>query len=132
MSVQPYDQENVTIFWDFGQSTFNISQVARTSTDLRTETTQISNAITSIAIHEVVKNLRDAVSPFGLIKSFRAYWDFSGQGISRLQLSSLSSSGVSLIECPGNGRKDLPAKIMLGRYFHTVMTASLNKSSKWI
>ena len=28
MSVQPYDQENVTIFWDFGQSTFNISQVA--------------------------------------------------------------------------------------------------------
>jgi hypothetical protein len=27
MSVQAYDKENVTIFWDFGQSMFNVSYV---------------------------------------------------------------------------------------------------------
>ncbi|KIM48860.1 hypothetical protein M413DRAFT_21167 [Hebeloma cylindrosporum] len=95
MSAPPYAQENVTVFWEF-------------------ETTQISNASPSIPIHEVVKNLRDAVRPFGPIKALRAYWDFSGQRPNlRSELSSLSSSGVSLIDCPGNGRKDLAMKIML-------------------
>ena len=94
-------------------------------TDLRTlltETTQISNSSSNIPIHEVVKNLREALRPFGLIKSFRAFWDFSGQSISRLpnlrsELSSLSSSGVTLIDCPASGRKDLAVKIMLGTCF---------------
>ena len=27
MSVPAYDQENVTVFWDFGQSMFNVSYV---------------------------------------------------------------------------------------------------------
>jgi len=27
MSVQAYDQENLTVFWDFGQSMFNVSYV---------------------------------------------------------------------------------------------------------
>ena len=126
MSAPSYDQQNVTIYWDFGKFTFNIHfpgrHASRTSTDLQfhtllTETAQIS-AATRIPIHDIIMNLRGAVRPFGPIKAFRAYWDFSSQS-SRApiqnDLSSLSSSGLTLINCPGDGRKDHAVKIMLGR-----------------
>lgn len=104
-------------FWSVYAQRFLRCRALRTLTDLRTlptETSQISNTSANTPIREVVQNLRAAVHAFGHIKSFRAYWNFSGQN--RLQLSSLSSSGVSLIDCPENGRKDVAVKIMLGRY----------------
>lgn len=71
---------------------------------------------------EVVKEIRQAVQAYGCIKVFRAYLELpehSGSPESKplrsLQLrSELQASGVSLTDCPHNGRKDVADKMILG------------------
>jgi len=70
--------------------------------------------------YDIVKNIREAITIFGAIKGIRAYADFSAEALPRSITirSELSSSGVTLIDCPGDGRKDLSPKIMIGLYKH--------------
>jgi len=139
-TLRPTECHDILGLWLVYLLPFPSRRTPRISTDLRfrillTETTQISDTTTRIPIHTAIQNLRAAVRPFGPIKAFRAYWDFAGQSLSRPsnarnELSSLSSSGLTLIDCPGNGRKDHAVKIMLGRYFfHTIMTTCLEQKS---
>lgn len=117
MSLQRWSQEEVHIFWDYGAFESNITSIsALTSNYNILESTRTSSASNAISTYDVVKNIRTAVNPFGPIKAFRAYSDFSGFSLPRSlnSRSELSSSGVTLIDCPGDGRKDLSTKILLG------------------
>ncbi|KDR73458.1 hypothetical protein GALMADRAFT_72264 [Galerina marginata CBS 339.88] len=61
----------------------------------------------------VVDNIRSLVRPYGSVKSFKAYLDISEQ-IPLTLRSELQSSGVSLVDCPHNGRKDVADKMIIG------------------
>lgn len=54
---------------------------------------------------------------WGSIKTFRAYLEMSNWSSSKsLSLrSELQSSGVSLIDCPHNGKKEVADKMILGQ-----------------
>ena len=54
---------------------------------------------------------------FGSVKLFKAYLQLSEFSASKSLLlrSELQASGVSLTDCPHNGRKDVADKMMLGR-----------------
>jgi hypothetical protein len=55
---------------------------------------------------------------FGSVKFFKAYLqlsELSASAKSLLLRSELQASGVSLTDCPHNGRKDVADKMMLGQ-----------------
>lgn len=62
----------------------------------------------------VVENIRRAVHTFGCVTLFKAYLEISEQQAHKKNLrSELQSSGVSLTDCPHNGRKDAADKMIL-------------------
>ncbi|KAF8906823.1 hypothetical protein CPB84DRAFT_1666862, partial [Gymnopilus junonius] len=68
----------------------------------------------SVSTYELVKNMRTAITPFGSIKAFRAYTDFAQLSPRETNVrAELSASGITLVDCPSEGRKDVHAKIML-------------------
>lgn len=73
----------------------------------------------------VVDNIRQIAHQYGSVKLFKAYLELSEQNSTKsLNLrSELQSCGVSLTDCPHNGRKDVADKMMIGActlsYLHT-------------
>ncbi|KAF8801458.1 DUF537-domain-containing protein [Phlegmacium glaucopus] len=66
--------------------------------------------------YAIVNNIRSVAQMFGSIKLFKAYLEVSQHvPVSRALLlrSELQSSGVSLTDCPHNGRKDVADKMIL-------------------
>lgn len=65
--------------------------------------------------YDLVKKIRAVAHRFGNIKSFKAYLELSDQHSPRSLgiRSELQASGVSLIDCPRNGRKDVADKMIL-------------------
>ncbi|GJE97096.1 NYN domain-containing protein [Phanerochaete sordida] len=65
--------------------------------------------------YTVVDNIRQIAHNYGTVKLFKAYLELSEQNSSRsLGLrSELQSCGVSLTDCPHNGRKDVADKMMI-------------------
>ena len=69
-----------------------------------------------------MKGIRRLAQLYGSVKLFKAYLEISSleSGLLTPRLltltSELQSSGVSLIHCPHNGRKDVADKMMLGKY----------------
>ncbi|KAH9483749.1 hypothetical protein JR316_0003225 [Psilocybe cubensis] len=119
MAVHRYDQEDIAIYWDYGSCTMlsqYSSSLAKVYSTLP-DTTRSTSASGAVSTYDLVKNIRAAIAPFGPIKSFRAYSDFSltpSFGLKSTNIrSELSSSGVSLVDCPSDGRKELCTKIML-------------------
>lgn len=51
---------------------------------------------------------------FGSVKLFKAYLEVSQQISSSLR-TELQASGVSLTDCPHNGRKDVADKMLIGK-----------------
>jgi hypothetical protein len=72
-----------------------------------------------VAGHNVVNEMRAVAHRFGAIRTFKAYLDVSEDGSSRaLQIrSELQAAGVSLIDCPHNGRKEVADKAIIGERF---------------
>lgn len=71
----------------------------------------------TISGYDVVGSIRSVAHKFGSVKLFKAYLELSEQPISpRVSnlLSELQSSGVSLTNCPHNGRKDVADQMMIG------------------
>ena len=64
----------------------------------------------------VVDNIRQVAHRYGSVKLFKAYLELAEQNSAKsLQLrSELQSCGVSLTDCPHNGRKDVADKMMIG------------------
>ncbi|KAI0637224.1 NYN domain-containing protein [Trametes polyzona] len=65
--------------------------------------------------YDVVNNIRQVAHQYGTVKLFKAYLELSEQSSSKsLGLrSELQSCGVSLTDCPHNGRKDVADKMMI-------------------
>lgn len=81
----------------------------------------------------VVDNIRQIAHHYGTVKLFKAYLELSEQNSLRsLGLrSELQSCGVSLTDCPHNGRKDVADKMMIGMYpqlYRTACSAQLSSS----
>lgn len=64
--------------------------------------------------YEVVENIRSMAQAFGSVKLFKAYLEVSQQISSSLR-TELQASGVSLTDCPHNGRKDVADKMLIGK-----------------
>lgn len=66
--------------------------------------------------YDVVNNIRQIALEYGSVKLFKAYLELSEQSSSKTigLRSELQSCGVSLTDCPHNGRKDVADKMMIG------------------
>ena len=84
----------------------------------------------AVSGYEVVQKIRSAVQIFGLIQSFKMYHDSSNHTLSNLR-SELYSSGVTLIDCPSNGRKEAATKTMIGMHFEYSFFLSAVFHLKW-
>lgn len=71
---------------------------------------------TSTPGYDVVNNIRQVAHEYGSVKLFKAYLELSEQSSSKSigLRSELQSCGVSLTDCPHNGRKDVADKMMIG------------------
>ncbi|KAG9318409.1 hypothetical protein JVU11DRAFT_500 [Chiua virens] len=65
--------------------------------------------------YDIVNNIGRIARIFGSITTFRAYLDISAQSSKSAVVlrSELQSSGVSMIDCPHNGKKDVVDKMIL-------------------
>ncbi|KAG2147328.1 NYN domain-containing protein [Suillus cothurnatus] len=64
--------------------------------------------------HAIVNGIRRIAHVFGYVTSFKAYLDISSQSTKSIGFrSDLQSSGVSMTDCPHNGRKDVVDKMIL-------------------
>ena len=67
--------------------------------------------------YKVVKKIRKLALQDGIVKTFKAYMQLSDQPSKTPASirSELQSCGVSLIDCPHSGRKDVADKMMIGK-----------------
>ncbi|KAI9566503.1 limkain-b1-type NYN domain-containing protein, partial [Boletus coccyginus] len=64
--------------------------------------------------HDIVNNISRIARLFGSVTTFRAYLDISAQSSKSVGLrSELQSSGLSMIDCPHNDKKDVVDKMIL-------------------
>ena len=71
-------------------------------------------APTSASGYSIVNNIRSIAQIFGSVKLFKAYLEVTEPSRAVLLRSELQSSGVSLTDCPHNGRKDVADKMIIG------------------
>lgn len=65
--------------------------------------------------YDIVNNIREIAHSYGSVTQFKAYLELSEQSSKSTTLrSELQSCGVSLTDCPHNGRKDVADKMMIG------------------
>ena len=66
--------------------------------------------------YSVASTIRQVAHQFGVVKVFKAYAAVSEVVSPRLSTlrSELTACGVSFVDCPHNGRKDVADKMMLG------------------
>ncbi|TFK53040.1 hypothetical protein OE88DRAFT_1599917, partial [Heliocybe sulcata] len=83
----------VAVFWDY-------------------ENVRVPSTVAGIA---VAGNIRDVARSYGPVNLFRAYTDLDEMASvkSNAHRSALQMSGVTLVDCPHNGRKDVADKMMI-------------------
>ncbi|KAI9067045.1 DUF537-domain-containing protein [Trametes sanguinea] len=93
MTVNESLHEHVAIFWDYENCT----------------------PPCNVPGYDVVNNIRQVAHEYGSVKLFKAYLELSEQSSSKSigLRSELQSCGVSLTDCPHNGRKDVADKMMI-------------------
>lgn len=64
--------------------------------------------------YAIVDNIRRVASAYGIVTVFKAYLELGSSPKRNNLRSSLHSSGVSLIDCPHNGQKEVADKMILG------------------
>ncbi|KAJ8583053.1 hypothetical protein M405DRAFT_799667, partial [Rhizopogon salebrosus TDB-379] len=87
------DHRKVAIFWDYENCSPSVSLQA----------------------YAIVNRIQRIAHVFGCVTTFKAYFDMSAQSSksSVAFRSGLQSSGVSVIDCPHSGRKDVVDKMIL-------------------
>ncbi|KAG6821157.1 hypothetical protein H0H93_005377 [Arthromyces matolae] len=110
----PSESDEVAIFWDYG------SYLGFPFHDhigmVNVETPENCCVPAQYTGYEVVKKIRNIAHNFGSIKLFQAYLELSDPTAFARTLalrSELQASGVSLKDCPHNGRKNVADKMML-------------------
>ena len=95
-----------------------------------TDITENCPASANTSGYTIVNSIRSVAQTFGSVKLFKAYLGVTEQvPVSRALVlrSELQSSGVSLTDCPHNGRKDVADKMIIGVFAslqHTIFTIS--------
>jgi hypothetical protein len=103
----------VGIYWDYGEPSTTWSKHHITKSIEHIENCRPPSNVPG---YIVANNIRRAANTFGCVNIFKAYFDFSQSSSARaLSLrSELQTSGVSLTDCPHNGRKDVADNMILG------------------
>ena len=116
-AIKMKNVDEVAIFWDYGE----LKATSFISYNLfQKKTSENCPAPTNTSGYAIVNNIRSIAQNFGSVKLFKAYLEVTEHvPMSRAILlhSELQSSGVSLIHCPHNGRKDVTDKMILGMCF---------------
>lgn len=111
-------QANVAIFWDYGTSTIEdpVNCCTRLMVVNSTENCELPFNADG---YSVAGGIRDIAHKYGTVKVFKAYLETKEQTSPRaLSIrSELISSGVSIIDCPHNGRNDVADKMLIGSHF---------------
>jgi glucose uptake protein GlcU len=102
---------NVAVFWDYGAFRITSSTLKVLFSCYVLENCPAPASTSGYAIANSISALARS---FGSLKVFRAYQEISDQSRTSLR-SELQSSGVSLVDCPHNGRKDVADKMILGQ-----------------
>jgi len=104
--------DDVAIFWDYGMVSYLI-QSRPVDQRALVENCPTPSNITGLTI---ANNIFALASHFGSVKLFKAYLEIAELPVSRCAAirSELQCSGISLVDCPHNGRKDVADKMMLG------------------
>ncbi|KDQ33545.1 hypothetical protein PLEOSDRAFT_1099504 [Pleurotus ostreatus PC15] len=92
--LERQDNQDVAIFWDY----------------------ENCHGPSSVSGYDVVGSIRSMAHKFGSVKLFKAYLELSEQAMSPRLLSlrsELQSSGVSLTDCPHNGRKNVADQMII-------------------
>jgi hypothetical protein len=107
------NRESVAIFWDYGQWKFTKHWYSFIA--LPSGITENCRPPSGSCGYNVLDSVRHVANQFGAVTVFRAYLEL-GQEYSKTKIlrSELQSSGVSLIDCPHNGQKDVADKMILG------------------
>ena len=125
VSLMP-DHSKVAIFWDYGQFPPS-SQQPQLISFLPENCSPPSNS--SGLGYDIVNNISCIARLFGSVTTFRAYLDISAQSSKSVLLrSELQSSGVSIIDCPHNGKKDVVDKMVLGMYHNVTLSLVVERS----
>ena len=69
--------------------------------------------------HVVADKIREAAHAYGTITSFKAYMDVALESLNARSIllhTDLQQSGVSILHCPHNVRKDVVDKMMMGEF----------------
>ncbi|OBZ75647.1 hypothetical protein A0H81_04559 [Grifola frondosa] len=93
MNINDRDHHHVAIFWDYENCAPPCSMPG----------------------YDIVNKIRQIAHEYGSVKLFKAYLELSEQSSSKSigLRSELQSCGVSLTDCPHNGRKDVADKMMI-------------------
>ena len=76
---------------------------------------------------DVVASIREGLQPFGKITCLKAYVSIMDVIPKSFNLrSELQSSGVTLVDCPHNGQKDVVDKMLIGKTFSPQMHSLKN------
>ena len=109
------DHEHVALFWDYGMSSTGSLPCAAADSDLRTA--ENCSPSCNMTGYDIVNNIREIAHSYGSVTLFKAYLELSEQSSKSTTLrSELQSCGVSLTDCPHNGRKDVADKMMIGEH----------------
>jgi hypothetical protein len=101
-------QDNkVGIFWDFEVS----SQICLISMNL-TISIQNCHPQTNSSGFDIVASIREYLQKIGVIDFIKAYSQVQDSPLNLR--SELQCSGVTLVDCPHNGRKDVVDKMLIG------------------
>ena len=78
--------------------------------------TENCHAPANISGYRIVNQIRSVAQRYGPVNLFKAYFDFtqSSSAKSMILRSELQTSGVSLTDCPHNGKKDVADNMILG------------------
>ncbi|KAH8117392.1 NYN domain-containing protein [Phellopilus nigrolimitatus] len=104
----------VAVFWDYGTYLPNALHVDHVPTSALA-TKENCRPPSNVSGFSVVDRIRRIVQDFGNTTVFKAYVDLSLECANARSMihSELQSSGLSIIHCPHNGRKDVADKMML-------------------
>lgn len=110
--LERHDNKDVAIFWDYGESPMQSLNVIGTK-----QAPENCHGPSAISGYDVVGSIRNVAHKFGSVKLFKAYLELSEQSMTPRLLtlrSELQSSGVSLTDCPHNGRKNVADQMIMG------------------
>jgi hypothetical protein len=109
--IQLEDHRTVGVFWDF-----EVSSLAKIASNRQRmfNKLQNSNPAQTVDVIGLANSIRKILERYGPIKQFKAYRDSKFYPNSSTLQIELQSSGVNLIDCPHDNRKDVVDKVLIG------------------